>query len=508
MSRVSRNILFNLIGQGAIVVLGFWGTRLVFSRLGDEALGILYFALAVYAVLTPLLDMGVSSTVVREVARYLQTDPEYVVRLTRSATLFYWLGYAVLGLGVWFTAPWLVSHWIKLEALDFRTAVHGLRILALALLLMFPRSLYANLLRGVERMEFNNLIEVATSALHQGGTIAVVLGGGGLVAIAYCYLGSLLLSNLAYMLTAAHFFSWRALLPGYSSDVLRQNSVFAYHMAAFTFFSMIQMESDKALVSKLLPLGLVGFYGVAQTMVARISRLPGAINQAAFPNFSSSFHKGDHLELMRQYRRLQDLIAYGMVPVFAAVIFASQPLFTYLLDFQAAQILRLPTALLCLAWYMNATLTMPFVLSLAAGRADISARQNLYALFVVLPVSAVLIWKWGLVGAGLSVVAYHLFAYTYGVRRIASECMSMRPQVWYFQVATVLALASATYGSVWLILMLSRQHSIPSLTLGYVLGSVAYLSVAYRSMGQELQAGFSGLHARMSRGILRALNSN
>lgn len=491
-----------------MLFLGFWGVRLVFLRLGDEALGILYFVVALYSVLTPILDLGVSSTMVREVASHLQTDPPYVIRLIRTSTLFYWCSYALLALVVYLVAPWLVSRWITLRTLNPGVAVSALRLLALSLLLALPRSFYSNLLRGIERMEFNNGIDVGIVALQQGGIVLIVMLGGGLIEISYCYLATLALSIVIYMVVASRFFSWRALTPGFFGDVVRENLSFTSNVGAYSMLSMVQLEADKILVSKLLPVGLLGFYGVAQTTVARVSRIPVAVTQAAFPSFSALFHNGDHAGLLREYRRLQDLVSYGLIPVFAGVMFASQPLFAYLLGAPAARILLLPTALLCLAWFMNGTLNMPSVVSLAVGRADIGARQNLYALFLVLPVTVALVWKWGLVGAGLSFLFYNVYAYCYGARRVASECLGLPPRECYFHVLKILALASATYGLMWCILEVMAQNSIGVLALAYLLASFAYAQVAYLSIGDELREGLVAWRGKVSSGVLRFISEN
>ena len=509
MSRVWKNIIFNITGQALIVGLGFVGTRLVFRQLGEESLGILYFALAIYTVMTPLLDMGLSSTLVREVASHMNTDPEYVSRLTRTSTLFYWTSYLVLAGAIWLGVPWLVSHWISIKVLDSTLVVRALRVLALSLLLMLPRSFYSNLLRGVQRMEFNNLIDVGTTAVHQAGTVLVVMLGGGLVKIASCYLVTLLLSNVVYVVAAARFFPWRSLIPSFSGDVVLRNFSFTAHMAVFAVLAMIQMESDKALISKFLPIGLVGFYGVAQTLVARVSRLPGAVNQASYPNFSKLFHNGDRVGLLRGYRQLQDLVCYGLVPIFAAIVFASRPVFTYLLSSHAADVLFLPTVLLCLGWYMNGTLSTPFTLSLAVGRPDINAKQNLYALFVVLPVTGVLIWKWGLVGAGLSSVFYHLFVYGYFARVCARECLGISPREWYFHVLRILGIAVATYGVTWIVLtLLTSKTSIIFLAIAYGLGSFVYLYAANLAAGPELRACLFNLRRSVSVAVIPYFSSN
>jgi O-antigen/teichoic acid export membrane protein len=510
VSRVSRNIVFNLGGQGAIVALGFWGTRLVFSRLGDEALGILYFALAIYAVLTPIVDLGVSSTVVREVASHRENDPDYVVNLVRTGTALYWSSYLVLALIVWVAAPELVSRWISLKSLAPSVAIQSLRVLAASLLMMLPRSLYANVIRGVERMELNNAIDVATIALQQAGTIVTVSYGGGLVAISYCYLASFVLNILVYVTIAHRFVPWRAFLPNLSRVVVSQNLKFTSQVSAYSILSMVQMEADKALISKFLPLSFLGFYGVAQAMVIRVSRLPAAVTQAAFPNFSALFHRGDRAGLLREYRHLQDLVCYGLVPVFGAVVFGAKPVYSYLLNDEAARLLLLPTVLLCLGWYMNTTLTIPAIFSLAVGRADIGARQNFYALFLVLPLTAWLIWRWGLVGAGLSCVWYHVYAYTYGARRIASECLDIRPREWYLHALKPFALATASYGPAWLLFGLNnaKENSIFLPAASFAIATAAYLCGAYQVIGSELRDGIGRWRGRIAGGIPRLTASN
>jgi len=508
MSRVSKNIIYNLVGQALIVALTFWGTRLVFRQLGDEVLGILYFAIATNNVLIQVLDLGVSSTIIREVSRHISSDREYVIQLTRTSVLFYWLSYACLGLLLWLAVPWVVHQWINLSHLNPAPAVRALRLLALSLLLMLPRSLYSNLLRGVERMEFNNIIDAASTALRQGGTILIVLRGGGLVEIAYFYVVALIVSIGAYVLVAARFFPWRAFLPGFSGEVFRRNVSFTSQMGAYSVLATVQMECDKVLVSRFMPVGLMGFYGVAQTIVTRVIIIPSAVIQAAFPKFSTLFQNRDQKGLTREYRRLQDLVCYSLVPAFAAVIFAARPLYTFLFNAQAAQILLLPTALLCLGFYMNGTLNIPTVFSVAVDRPDINLKQVSYAFFFGPLVTAALIWKWGLTGAGLSIVIYYLFAYVYGGRRWASECIGIAPLDLYMHVLKIFVLALVTYGAAWLILVLRGETSIVSLVAAYTVASAVYLYSAYLAMGNELRQGLIAWRAQLTSGVLRYIGSN
>jgi hypothetical protein len=169
------------------------------------------------------------------------------------------------------------------------------------------------------------------------------------------------------------------------------------------------------------------------------------------------------------------------------VPFAAIPVFSRVFDMPSAHLLLLPSTFLCIGTYMYGTLTTPFVVSLAVGRPDISARQNIVALFVVVPASAIAIYWFGLNGAGFSWVIYHLFAYSYGLPRICRECLGIAPRVWYSQIARILALTAPTYGTAWAIVHAYGNFSVLWLSVAYLAGSVAYVAGAYVMMGQELR---------------------
>ena len=488
MSRLSKNIIYNLLGQGLLLVLGFVSVKYIFKRLGEDALGIIYFTGMMNVMLRAVLEMGICSTTVREVSAHFESEPDYVKNLIRTFSLFYWAACALLGVAVFFLAPVLVEKWINLKTMDFETATYVLRILGIASLVGLPNSLYGSLFSGLQRMEFNNLITVGTSGLQQFGTIAILALGGDLFYVIYWFAACYALSVFAYLIVSGCFFSLRALIPGYSARVIKRNLGFASRMMSISITATVHMQADKIIISKLLPIGVVGYYGVAYGNVSRGTLLTGAISKAAYPSFSALFKARDRSELMLQYRKLQDLLCFGIVPIFAVIPFALVPLFSYLLNEEAARLLLLPATLLCVGFFMNGTLNIPYVFSLAVGKPGIAVRQNFYALFVVLPVTVILIYFLGLTGAGLSWVFYHIFAYSYGVPRICRECMEIRVWKWYLHVLRIFALTGLTYGIAWMALSVIGNHSVLSLASAYAGSSVGFLIGAYFLIGDELRA--------------------
>src|ERR1035437_7538777 len=90
MTRLSRNVVYNVVGQGLILIVSLIAVRFIFRRLGDDVFGIIFFNLTLTAVLTQVLELGVSSTIVREVSGVFHTELTYVRDLIRTASLLYW----------------------------------------------------------------------------------------------------------------------------------------------------------------------------------------------------------------------------------------------------------------------------------------------------------------------------------------------------------------------------------------------------------------------------------
>ena len=505
MSRLSKNIIYNLLGQGLLLVLGFVAVKYVFKRLGEDALGIIYFTLTMNAVLCAVLEMGICSTTVREVSVHFNDEPGYIRDLIRTGSLLYWSTYVLLGMAIYYGAPVLVDKWVNLKSMDTATATRALRILGIALVVTLPQRFYASLFRGLQRMEFNNTIDAATMGLQQFGTIAILTLGGGLFQVVYWYAVCFGLSILVYFSVSARFFSWQALIPGYSSGVIRRNLRFSLNMMSISILSMIHAQADKVILSKLLPISTLGYYGFVYGLIARMHLFSDAIAQAVFPSFSALFKAGDRSGLMMQYRKLQDFVCLATVPLFAAILFAAVPLFTYVFNREVARMLLLPITFLCVGSYMHGPLYVPYVFSLAAGKPEISAKSNFLALFTVLPVTGILIYFFGLVGAGFSWVFYHLFTYAYAVPRICSECLEIPTIEWYAQIGKILAVAGLTYGIAWAMLRFLGAHSILALALAYLGASVVFTFEAYWLASEELRAALWKLLQTLRRMRVRGL---
>lgn len=487
MTSLTKNIIYNLLGQSILIIFSFIAVKFIFKRLGEDALGIIYFTIVMNVTLSAVFEMGLCATTLREVSKYFAEDFEYIKRLIRTSSLFYWGTYLLLGAMIYLLAPVLVEKWINLKTMDTKTAVYVLRILGISSLVAMPKAFYASLLNGLQRMEINNAIDVVSSAIQQLGAIFILAFGAGLFSVIFWFVFCYLLSVLAYFIVCSRFFSLRALIPGYFFEVIKRNFSFTSKMAGISFISIIHAQADKIIVSKLLPIGVLGYYGFSYTIAAKGALLNSAVSQAAFPSFSAQFSKGDYNGLFLKYRKLQDFITFAIAPIFAGIIFALLPVFSYILSPEIAKMLLLPTTLLCLGLYMGGAANIPYVFSLAVGKPGISARANFYALIVVLPVTVFLVYSFGLAGAGFSLVFYQFFSYLYFIPKVCSQCLKISIWRWYLQILKVFILIASTYGFAWVIVRATGDYSIFSLASAYIGASIFYLGFAYFMITKELK---------------------
>jgi O-antigen/teichoic acid export membrane protein len=494
-SRVGRNALYNLLGQLGLLGLGLVAARFLFRGLGDDAFGLILFATAFSAVLTGLLELGLIATTVRAVAVHADDAP-YLSDYVGTGTSLCWGLYGVLALAGWFLAPVVIDHWIHLRTLSPETATELLRVLLIASFSTIPRNLYSSLFRGMQRMEFNNAIELGAGALQQAGVVAILVLGGGAITVALWILLVAVLATGAYVIALSHFLDPIAMLPRYSRKVVLDHWRFAASVSGNSMLVALFMQSDKLVVSRLLPISAFGYYSFAWSSVWRVAALSTVVSQAAFPSIAGMSRHGATERLARQYHKLHGLVSHIFVVPMAAVAFGAFPVFQYLFGSTVAASLVAPVGLLSVAYYMYATLTMPMAVAAAAGRPELITRVNLIALFTFLPALVGLVAAWGLTGAAVAWLAYYLLTYAFLIPKVCSECLHESAWKWYGGILSVCAKVAVTYGVAWSLCFATYRYSTGVWMLGFVVATVLFTMLAHGTVARSLRGSLAPSSAR------------
>jgi len=129
---IRRNAVANYVGTFCQAVLGFLFIPLYIKYLGIEGYGLIGFSVSLSALLR-LADMGLSSTLSREFARY-SAQPESAVRmrsLLKTMQTLYWGISFLLGIVIVAVAPFITRYWINPGSLDSNVVQNAVVLMGL-----------------------------------------------------------------------------------------------------------------------------------------------------------------------------------------------------------------------------------------------------------------------------------------------------------------------------------------------------------------------------------------
>src|SRR5579862_825136 len=119
--RLARNTVWNLIGNGAPLVVAFFCIPLLIKGLGTDRFGVLTLAWAVIGYAT-LFDLGLGRALTQLIAQKLGSGEEQDVPVLLWTSLLLLLALGVLAtVGVFTLAPWLVDRLHVPSALSHET---------------------------------------------------------------------------------------------------------------------------------------------------------------------------------------------------------------------------------------------------------------------------------------------------------------------------------------------------------------------------------------------------
>ena len=487
MTRLRKNIIYNVLGRTSTLILSFVAVKYIYSGLGEDALGLIYFVMAINTLLSFALDMGVSTTTTREVSAHYGSDSRYIKDLIQTASLLYWSIFVLIGASIFLIAPYLVENWIILKSIDNDAATTNLRILGISSFLALPKSLYASIFKGLQRMEYNNVIDVVLAALRQGGIIVVLTQNYGLLEVVCWIASTYILEIVVYVWSTTKFLPPDALMPSYSHHVVLRNVSFALNMMAITICRIIHRQLDKLVLSKLLPIGTLGTYSLAQRGVSLGELVSSAINLAAYPSFAANQGGKNSEVVTARYWKLQDLMSVGNALVIGFIPFAMVPILTLVFSRDIAEDLFIPVVLLCLHSYLFCIRKIPTTIAVAFGFPEIEFKTLFYSLFIVIPFSIFTIDRYGLVGAPLGLLLLDIIYLLYAMPRICTLCLDFPMSKWYVHAMAYTALFIVSYGSLLLINTKLGTTNLLSLLSCYVIATVIFIVCSFFIMSDDFK---------------------
>jgi O-antigen/teichoic acid export membrane protein len=430
--------------------LAFAAIPILFSELGAEAYGLIGLAVTLESLFT-VLDLGLSTTVNREVARNIGTEqpPEINRDLLRTLEVVYWpIGLVILA-SVLAASGWIASSGLNTSDLSARTVEFAFAVLAFTLTIRWPMSLYAGVLRGLQAQLLSNGLMVFGTFVRLVGGVAVVIWVS--PTIEAFFLVDLVGSSLqALMLAVA---AWRSLpsgrgLPKFRIEILRSLWRFALAYNGVVVLFQILLQSGVLFVAKLLPLQEVGYYAVASSLAGVVVYVPYALVDASFPRFTAVLERGDAAVFKRIYGLALDISATAVMAIAVPIIFFSGDLLLVWTRSSAVSAGAASTAaLIATGNLFYALWALPYIALVAAGMVRLPLVVNLIVVPLALVALPFAISVAGLLGAAavwLAASAVLLAVYPVALERRVGGSGGV--STWFRPAAIVLCAVAAFSG--------------------------------------------------------------
>jgi O-antigen/teichoic acid export membrane protein len=287
MSRTKRflgGVSLGYAYQFLLTVVGLWLTPFLLRRVGQHDYGLWLVGAQLLAYLS-LMDFGIVALLPRATAYATgragsvndAKDLPEIVGQTAWVVLFQTPLVAVAALILWFTIP---GDWGPLRM--------PIAIVMLAFVLAFPLRIFGAVLQGLQDLAFLGRVNIIAWLAGTALTIALVLAGDGLYALAYGWvLTQVLTAAVCYVRLRRTFAGvLPRTLPRVSGLQFRRQLKQGFWISVAQIAGVLTNGTDLIIVGLILgPLAVVP-YACTAKLISVLANQPQMLMQAAFPGLS------------------------------------------------------------------------------------------------------------------------------------------------------------------------------------------------------------------------------
>ena len=325
------NILAGYASQIYVTLVGIAILPLYIKYMGAEAYGLVGFFTMLQAWFT-LLDMGLTPTISRETARFKAgaiSSLAYRQLFRALSSIFF--GIALVGGGVlMLLSAHIADSWLKVQTLSQFEVQTALQIMAVSVAMRWLGGLYRGVITGAEHIVWLSAYSVVLATLRFVIVLPVMWYFGYTPLVFFTYqLAVALLDTLGMWLKTL------TLLPpldksveaiGWSLGPVKPVLKFSIAIAFTSSVWILVTQTDKFILSSILPLSDYGHFTMAVLVASGIMVVSGPISGAIMPRMARLYTEGKLDELVLVYRNATQLVSILAGTAAITLVFCAEPL--------------------------------------------------------------------------------------------------------------------------------------------------------------------------------------
>lgn len=398
---LARNTLWNLLGNGAPMLVAMFCIPILIRGLGKERFGVLtlVWALIGYA---SLFDLGLGRALTQLVAKKLGAGEEHEVPVLAWTSLLLMLLLGSAGTALLLVlSPWLVHRTLNIPVALQHDALQCFYLLAASIPVVISTSGLRGLLEAHQRFDLINILRIPMGVFSFAGPLLVLPFSKSLFPIVGVLVAGRLLACFAHLLLCFKVAPELRDRIAWHRAAARPLLRFGGWMTVTNVIGPLMVTLDRFVIGALVSMTAVAYYATPYEAVTKLWVIPSAVIGVMFPAFSARFvqNLGETSVL---FDRTLKLLRLTLFPVTLLIVaFAGDGLNLWLgRDFatHSTRVLQLLAA----GVFVNSLALVPFTLIQGAGRPDLTAKLHL----IELPVYLLVLWwsvkQWGIEGAAIA----------------------------------------------------------------------------------------------------------
>lgn len=416
--------------------MGIAFVPLYIKYLGMEAYGLIGVFAILQAWLT-LLDMGMTPTLNREMARYTAGahTAQSIRDLLRSLEILCFVIALLIGIVIWFSASWLSVHWLQAQKLPTEEVARAISVMGLVVALRFVESLYRGAILGLQKQVWLSVVGSGSATLRWGGAVGVLVWITPSIEAFFIWQGFVsLVTILVFCFSVHRYFPKTNTVAKFSWIQLKDVWRFASGIMATTLLVLLLMQVDKVILSRMLSLEMFGYYTLAGTIATVLYQFTGPITQAYYPRFTALLTKGDIVGLTHLYHQGAQLVSVMIIPVaLMLMFFGENVLLLWTGNATLAQNVAPLLALLVFGTMLNGLMNIPYMLTLAYAWPGCAIRLNMVAVTLLVPAIFWATPRYGAIGAAWVWVILNAGYVLFGMHYLHRHILKSEKWNWYLE---------------------------------------------------------------------------
>jgi O-antigen/teichoic acid export membrane protein len=389
---LARNVIWNLIGNGAPMIVAVFSIPILIRELGKDRFGVLALAWALIGYAS-LFDLGLGRALTQLVAKKLGAgeDREVPTLVWTSLLLMLLLGLAG-ALAVVLLSPWLVHRALNVPVALQPETLRSFYLLGLSIPLVIGTAGLRGLLEAHQRFKIINALRIPMGIYSFASPLLVLPFSKNLFPV----VGVLVAGRVAGW--AAHLIVCLRVVPELRQGIAWQAAAagpllrFGGWMTVSNIVGPLMVTLDRFLIGALVSMAAVAYYATPYELVTKFWLIPGSLVAVMFPAFSTSFAQ-DRNRTAILYGRCVKYVFFILFPAVVLTVGLARSGLTLWLGTDFAQHSFRLLQWLAVGVFINSLAQIPFALVQGVGRPDLTAKLHL----IELP--AYLLTLWWLISA-------------------------------------------------------------------------------------------------------------